>query len=417
MTPEGWVQRTLGSICEGPGAYGANVPKRSFDPSLPRYVRITDLGGDGSLRTDGVVSIARRDAAPYMLMPGDLLFARSGATVGKTYLYMEQDGPCAYAGYLIRFRPKESKVAPRFLKYYVQSPLYWAWITKYQRAMAQPNINAREYESLPVLLPPLPEQRQIATILTSVDDAIQATQAVIDQTRRVKQGLLQQLLTRGIGHTRFKMTEVGQVPEDWEVFRIGDLADVKGGKRMPKGRPFADAKTLHPYIRVCDLLEGSVRTSELKYVLPEDRDAIKRYTISSDDVYISIAGTLGLVGLVPGELDGAQLTENAAKICIRDRGRLSKHYLVAVMSADAVRLQIGQAKGVGGGVPKLALFRIESIQIPLPPREEQDSIVAALSSIEASLRRLGDEFGGLLVLKSALMQDLLTGRVRVKVPA
>lgn len=267
--------------------------------------------------------------------------------------------------------------------------------------------------SLSLLLPPLHEQRRIAEILSSVDEAIAVTRAVIDQTRKVKQGVLERLLTKGLGHTRFKQTEIGEIPEGWQCQRVADVASVKGGKRMPAGRPFADRKTDHPYIRVSDFREGSIDQSSLVYVLPEDQKFIARYTISSRDVYISIAGTIGVSGMVPADLDGAQLTENAAKISVHNEAHLMPEFLSLLVPSRIVQNQIAAVKGIGGGVPKLALFRIEGLLIPVPAREEQEQIVRRYSSIDEALVSVNASLSTLLAMKSALMSDLLTGRKRV----
>ena len=139
--PPGWRVSDLSSLCERPGEYGANVRKRQFDPILHRYVRITDVTDDGKLRSADPVSIDDVDADKYVLEKGDVLFARSGATVGKTYLYRQQDGRCAFAGYLIRFKPVREVLDPQYLFYYTHSPAYLEWVKNSQRAQAQPNIN------------------------------------------------------------------------------------------------------------------------------------------------------------------------------------------------------------------------------------------------------------------------------------
>ena len=124
----------------------------------------------------GLKTPARRSLrllAAYELDPGDLLFARSGATVGKTYLHRRQDGPCAYAGYLIRFRALPDVASPEFLERWTRSQFYGKWVASMLRAGAQPNINASEYSSLRIPLPPLEEQQVIAAALDGVDGTIE----------------------------------------------------------------------------------------------------------------------------------------------------------------------------------------------------------------------------------------------------
>ncbi|MXY80347.1 MAG: hypothetical protein F4Y94_11880, partial [Chloroflexi bacterium] len=168
--PSGWEVVRLGEVCERP-KYGAGAPARPFDAALPRYVRITDITDDGRLRPDDPRSADPTKVVGYELHAGDLLFARSGS-VGRTYLYRPEDGACVYAGYLIRFRALSDVVLPEFLELWTRSGFYRRWVASMLRAGAQPNINAAEYASLPVALPPLNEQHAIAAALDGVQAAI-----------------------------------------------------------------------------------------------------------------------------------------------------------------------------------------------------------------------------------------------------
>ena len=166
--PADWDVVRLGDVCEPP-EYGATASAQPHNPDLPRYVRITDLTDDGRLNNDDPRSADPAQVDGYELEHGDLLFARSGATVGKTFLYREADGPCIYAGYLIRFRPVTHLVLPEYLELATHSQPYYRWVASMFRAGAQPNINANEYASLPLCLPPIGEQRVITALLDGVN--------------------------------------------------------------------------------------------------------------------------------------------------------------------------------------------------------------------------------------------------------
>ena len=192
--PASWDVVRLGDMC-APPEYGAGAPARSFDPNLPRYVRITDLTDDGRLRSEGARSAAPSQVEGYELEPGDVLFARSGATVGKTYLHRPKDGPCVYAGYLIRFRPLPNSILPELLELWTHSSFYHRWVQSMFRAGAQPNINAAEYSSLRIPLPPLPEQRAIVAVLDGVDEAKERNSAEASVLRLLKASAADALLT------------------------------------------------------------------------------------------------------------------------------------------------------------------------------------------------------------------------------
>jgi len=156
--PRDWPTKPLGEVTIGNPQYGANASATKWIDGSPRYVRITDITADGRLLKSGVVTLNLDDWAPYKLTPGDLLFARSGNTVGKTYLYQPQDGLCAYAGYLIRFKADQNQVLPWYLFALTQTGYYKSWVEARKRVAGQPNINGKEYSSLQIPCPPIPLQ-------------------------------------------------------------------------------------------------------------------------------------------------------------------------------------------------------------------------------------------------------------------
>ena len=165
-----------------------------------------------------------------------------------------------------------------------------------------------------------------------------------------------------------------EIPENWCWTTLGELCSIKGGKRLPKGKSFADTITPHIYIRVTDMKDHTVLLSSLKYIDEDVFAEIKNYTISSNDLYLTIAGTIGDVGLVPAELDGANLTENAAKLTDI---KCSKQYLMYVLMSSIAQdhfcsrfHQVAQ--------PKLSLETASSTLIPLPPYREQLRIAEEL---------------------------------------
>jgi type I restriction enzyme S subunit len=208
----------------------------------------------------------------------------------------------------------------------------------------------------------------------------------------------------------YKQTEVGVIPEDWDAVSLDSISRVTSGKRLPAGYFVTSHVTPHPYIRVSDMYQGGVEPKSIKYVPTGAFPAISQYRIFRDDLFISVAGTLGLVGKIPESLDGANLTENANRIsdiqCHQD-------YLLYVLLSDLVQNTIESIRTVGAQ-PKLALARIRKFQIPLPPTlEEQRAIATALSDVDALLEELDRLIAKKRDIKQAAMQQLLTGETRL----
>ena len=163
----------------------------------------------------------------------------------------------------------------------------------------------------------------------------------------------------------------------WEVKTLGDIADVKGGKRVPKGYRLQSEPTKHPYITVSDFTDdGTIDTSNIRYVSNEVFEQIKRYTISSNDLYLSIAGTIGKTGYIPPELEDASLTENACKLVLHPG--IDRDFIYYFTKSKDFTRQAGTNTRIAAQ-PKLALERLKTITLQIPSSlPEQQRIVGIL---------------------------------------
>lgn len=174
-----------------------------------------------------------------------------------------------------------------------------------------------------------------------------------------------------------------KIPSNWCWVRLGNITQIKGGKRIPKGTSLLKENTGYKYIRVTDMKNGTVLNDDIHYISKDIYNKISNYTISKNDIYITCAGTIGRVGIIPVEFDGANLTENADKIIIK---HINKNLLVKVLSSYIVQKQI-QEVITTGCQPKLAIKKIEQLKIPLPPINEQQRIVERIEFLFVKLDR------------------------------
>ncbi|MBH8599639.1 restriction endonuclease subunit S [Thermoactinomyces sp. CICC 10523] len=172
--------------------------------------------------------------------------------------------------------------------------------------------------------------------------------------------------------------------EEWKTIKLGDVCEVKGGKRLPKGHSLISQKTKYPYIRVKDFGDLKPNLEGLQYLHEDTYKKLKRYTISKDDIYISIVGTIGLIGKVGNCLDGSVLTENAARIIIKNKQVIDRDFLLYYLSSPKGQNEISK-QVVGSTQPKLALFRIKEFEIMLPSLKEQNKIAETLSSLDEKI--------------------------------
>lgn len=197
--PEHWDVKRLKFLLKVGLQYGANETAELDDPDLPRYVRITDVDESGNLREETFRSLPREIACPYLLTDGDLLFARSGATVGKTFLYKESWGVCAYAGYLIRARIDRRRALPPYLKYFTVSALYSQWTASVLCQATIQNVSADKYASLWLTVPPVCEQAAIADYLdretAKIDSMIAKVEQAIEKLQEYRTALITAAVT------------------------------------------------------------------------------------------------------------------------------------------------------------------------------------------------------------------------------
>lgn len=205
------------------------------------------------------------------------------------------------------------------------------------------------------------------------------------------------------------------IPESWKWVKLGEIVTVLGGKRIPAGRQLTTENTGYKYIRVSDMKDGTVLTDGLLYVPSDIFPSIARYIIHKEDVYITVAGTIGRVGKIPEEIDGANLTENADRLVF---SMLEQNWLIKCLESNIVQSQIANVT-TKVGQPKLAIKRIQKLIIPLPPLAEQKRIVAKFEELLSYIDRYEqawsklEQFNNLFPedMKKSLLQYAIQGKL------
>jgi type I restriction enzyme S subunit len=403
--PDQWSAKRLGdlvTVSQG-GKLGLTKENDYVSSGVPAY---SAAGQDGFV-----------DCAEFRDQPGVVLSA-IGANCGRCF-YAEGDWTTLANVQAIL---PTKQLNARFLYYRANIENYWT-----RSGSAQPFIKPSSVKTSWIAFPDPARQRRIAEILSTLDEAIEQTEALIAKHQQIKAGLMHDLFTRGVtpdGHLRptreqapdlYKESPLGWIPKEWCIKRVRELGIVKGGKRVPAGTPFADAPTPFPYLRVTDMVDGWIDDTALEYVDSTTERLISSYKILRDDIYVTIAGTLGQFGRIPEHLNGAQLTENAARITEIDQETVEPDFLCAVLRSDLLEKQKFAGIGVGAGVPKLALYQIERFQVPISSVEEQRQIRQLLSCSQRNILENRAILKKLCQQKQGLMHDLLTGHVGVKI--
>ena len=212
-----WEEKRLGDICK-PLMYGMGAAAIPYD-GQNKYIRITDIDDEShKYKSNDIVSPAGMLEEKYLVCKGDILLARTGASTGKSYLYDEKDGKMYFAGFLIKAHVNEECDA-KFIYAQTLTTKYMNWVKLTSMRSGQPGINANEYSSYAVSIACIPEQRKIASFLSTIDEIIQSTESELNAWQERKKGVMQKIFNREV---RFKADDGSEFPE-WEEKRLGEV--------------------------------------------------------------------------------------------------------------------------------------------------------------------------------------------------
>ena len=265
-----------------------------------------------------------------------------------------------------------------------------------------------DLSSFLISLPSLSEQKKIAEILTTVDDAIEETDRIIEKTRELKKGLMQKLLTRGIGHKKFKKTEIGKIPVDWAVVRLKEIANVRYGLGQP---PALDDNGI-PMVRATNIHEGAISKAGLISI---NRDALplsRNPLLKNGDIIVVRSGAYtGDIGLITKEWEGAVAGYD---LVVTPSSRINSLFLANYLLSNIIQKGYFASLKERSAQPHLNSLQVEETPIVLPPITEQIKIAEVISSTHSEIKQEEAQKKHLETLKKSLMQVLLTGKVRVK---
>ncbi|CAJ9267432.1 restriction modification system DNA specificity domain-containing protein [Burkholderia pseudomallei] len=421
VIPVDWDVAELGECLVARPDYGINAPAVPYSDRLPMYIRITDITEDGGFSPDKLASVNAEYSDAYFLSDGDIVLARTGASVGKSYRYKTTDGPLVFAGFLIRVKPDGTKLLPGYVASYLKTGSYWRWVQLNSMRSGQPGINGNEYAKLPLPLPPLPEQSAIATALSDVDALLSSLDALIAKKRDVKQAAMQQLLT---GRTRLpglelqagtKQTEVGVIPNDWHALNIGSIleeismgpfgSDITVSNFVSAGVPVLNGANV-AQVRLIDNFEN--------FVTPQKARSLKKAVARRGDIVVTHRGTIGQISYVPEDSEFESYVVSQSQFRARFSRMVLPEWVVRYFHTEGGSKRLLEGKG-HTGVPAIAqpTTTFRSLFVPVPPLHEQSAITEVLSDMDAELAALEDRRDKTRLLKQGMMQELLTGKTRL----
>ena len=312
-------------------------------------------------------------------------------------------GPAWVNNHAHVLRPKRDRVLQNFLLHFLNQFNY----AGYANGTTRLKLTQGAMNRIPVPLPSIEEQIKIVELL---EDHLSRLDAAITDVKqaRIKAAQFRKALLHSIFEGIYSETS-----DTWEKKAIGDFAAVKGGKRLPKGTKWSDEPTLHPYIRATDIKFGQINNKDLVHVPDSIWKSISRYIVEENDVVITIAGTIGEIAVVPQSLAGANLTENAAKL-VFDHEYVLPSYLAMYLQSPSVQQEFKELSRATTQA-KLALYRIATVEVPVPTIDEQRRIMELLDEklkyLTSSLNQFSDFESHVASLRRSLLQAAFTGQL------
>jgi len=343
---------------------------------------------------------------------GDTLFGKLRPYLSKVSI-ADFDGICSTDILVIRALNGTSS---EFLYRILSSEDAISYAVESSAGNVMPRTSWKAMAEFIFLKPPLPEQQKIAQILTSVDEVIEKTQAQIDKLKDLKTAMMQELMTKGIGHVEFKDSPVGMIPVGWEVKTIEDLnisvLDGDRGKEYPKEKDFFQHEHCL-FLSAKNVTKKGFRFDVSMFITEKKDNAMRKGKLKRGDIVITTRGTLGNIAYFNAEIPFENVRINSGMAIIRnDKTAVSTEFLNILLHSPLVNEQT-ELLAFGSAIPQLTIGLLKNLNIPVPSIEEQNKISAMINLVSHKIILIESKLTSLKNTKKALMQDLLTGKVRV----
>lgn len=395
-----------------------NLFKEREEKGYPDLPLLAVTGGSGIVLRDQLNrrDTSSEDKSKYRLLKvGDIAY--NTMRLWQGVLGLSQYEGIVSPAYTV-LKPQDGVHAP-FFHYLMKTPWMINSFLRYSSGLCSDTNNCK-YESfrlIKTLVPPFPEQRRIAEVLGSMDESIEKNQSLIAKLQDLKKATLHELLTKGIGHTEFKESPVGRIPGRWEAVRLGKLLNCIEAGKSPDcpGRPATSSEW--GVLKVGAIRPDGFADNENKAVA-NSAQVHKAYEVRAGDLLMSRANTYELVGLV------CYVDKTRPKLMLCDKtlrlivnpNLAQPEFIFHVLQTPVVRKQIeDSATGTSSSMKNISQNAITGLLLPQPSLEEQKQITCVIDAIDIRIRTKLAYLQRLHNTKLALAQDLLTGRVRVKV--
>ena len=404
-----WKEYTLGELTtDGKGTYGIAASAVDYCAELPTYLRITDINDDGTIDFNGLKSVDDPNSSKYVLQENDIVFARTGASTGRSYFYDRRDGKFVYAGFLIKFSLDPKKVNPRILKYYTHSKVYYNWVHSFENGATRGNINAKTFADMKLLLPPRNVQDSIASILSSFDDKIAINRRICENLEAQAQALFKHWFIdfAPFKEGKFVDSELGMIPEGWRVGKLEEICVFQNGHAF-KSKEFSDSGK-YKLITIKGVQDGRLSIDGAVNIENVPSNMKNHCFLKEKDILLSLTGNVGRVCFV--DQPNLLLNQRVAKIV-----PISEEYWGFLYTFMRRKTTQNEMINLAKGTAQANLSPIETAQfkIALPAQEVVSDFSKVVNIMYQKMILLKQESSRLSSLRDTLLPKLMSGEIKV----
>ena len=410
------------------GKYGIPASAEAYDKNKVRYLRISDIDDLGNLINTDRKSISSDEIEKYILKEGEIVFARTGNSTGRTYFHEDKNGILAFAGFLIKFGLDKRKVNPKYLKYYTISDEYKSWVNNLSVGSTRGNINAQTFAGCPILLPERKQQDFLVKILSVIDDKIEVLHQINDNLAELAKTIYDYWFvqfdfpdengkpykTSG-GKMVYNDILKREIPEGWEVKKLGEVIEpLESGKR-PKGGIDKTLKEGIPSLGAECIDElGIFNFSSTRYIPYSFQNKITSGVIKNNDILIYKDGAyVGKTTIFKDNFPFDYATINEHIFLMRAKNVLFQNFLLFTLKQKNY-FDIMQSLGQKAAQPGLNQEDLKSIKILVPNQKNITDFYTYSEKLLISIFKNANQSKELQSLRDWLLPMLMNGQISVE---
>ena len=389
------------------GKYGIPAVAEEFSEDKVRYLRITDIDDYGNLLENDKKSVSSPEIEKYILKEGDIVFARTGNSTGRTYYHEEKNGELAFAGFLIKFSLDESKVNPKYLKYFTISKPYKQWVDNLSNGSTRGNINAKTFADCPIILPSREQQDYLVRVLSSLEDKIQINNQINQELEAMAKTLYDYWFVQfdfpdqngkpyksSGGNMVYHPELKREIPEGWGVEKLGDITICHDSKRVPLSSNDRE------------LVKGEIPYYGATGIM----DYVNNYIFDGDYVLMAEDGSVMTEKGTPilQRISGKNWVNNHAHVLEPIKNHSCKLLMMLLKDVSVMKIKTGSIQ------MKINQENMNKIAVPAMPLELLSEINQKLEVIDKQQLNLIEENKQLTQLRDWLLPMMMNGQVKVE---